>query len=150
MPEFRTITVGLADFVAVADGYIDAVIATHGVTSLEGGAVSIDVNDLDYAALMKIQKDCKQFYSIATAVAGGKTALVDQISLDDLGFHFFLSRQGAGLRFVDLDMDSRLAAELDDVANSMGRLEVEVRDRSIRILGAKALDAPVPFPSSSF
>jgi hypothetical protein len=141
MPEYKTIEVAYAAFAEVALGYADAIVAMHGVTSLDDATQNLDSSALDEAELRKIQEDCKQFYSIATAVAGGKTALLSRIGLYDLGFYFFLSRQGAGVGFLDQGIEHDVASDLDEVCASLGRLQVEIRDNRIRLSGAESTEA---------
>lgn len=113
----------------VARGYADCLLAHFGFSSFVDEWDGITSSDFSKSALKTLSEDCRTFLDEAQGLhPGGKNGLRDAIKQHDLGWHFFLARQGTGVGYQNFSMGS-FGDRLTELAESYGWIEVEISDK---------------------
>lgn len=101
MPEEYPITYNhLSSF---EKGYADSLIDNESNSDDYEKWVGIGVEDFSQEALLKIGKDCKRFVARAVGLLNTTDErLFSKIDGYDLGWHFYLERQGTGVGINDM------------------------------------------------
>lgn len=85
-----------------------------------------------------IAADCELFLASAAGPDSDfEKRLFEEVDAYDLGWHLHLERQGTGVGFADLLIEEPLLGRLQNGANKLRPLEVDVVDGSVRRSGAR-------------
>lgn len=116
------------DLLPYAQGYADALLECQGSCALGDEWTGIGPEDFAKSALRQIHIDCDQFFRAAIELhPDGEDGLMLEIDEYDLGYNFYLDRQGTGVGFRDRDLDE-LGEKLSALAEGFGWIEVEISD----------------------
>ena len=109
-------------------GYADSIIAHGGCSSFEQEWDDIDAGDFSGEALAAMLADCSSFHTAAIALhPKGKAGLGRDIGGHDLGWHFFLARQGTGVSYENF-MLGEFGDRLTELACRFDWVEVEISE----------------------
>lgn len=112
----------------VARGYIDCIVAAGGLRYVPVELQDIDRRNLPVSTLQAIAEDCASFLAAAEALhPDGKAGLRRAINHHDLGWHFFLARQGTGIGYQNF-MLGDFGEQLTELAVSYGSVVVQIRE----------------------
>lgn len=107
-------------------GYIEGVLGTNGSNSETAEWEGVGIEDLTQDSLRAIRRDCRAFLSKASRIyIGGGEALLDDMGANDLGYNFYLDRQGEGAGFRDRDLGD-MGDRLASIAEEFGPASVEL------------------------
>lgn len=110
-------------------GYADSIVAHGGCSSFEEDWAGVDADDFTEKALEVMVTDCSNFHAAAVALhPKGKAGLRRDIDEHDLGWHFFLARQGTGVGYENF-MLGKLGDGLTKLACGFDWIEVEISDQ---------------------
>lgn len=120
--------IAYSDLPPLVQGYADALYECEGNSSFQEDWNDITREDFATKTLMKMSEDCAAFYAAAiTAHPDGEDGLLMEIDEYDLGYNFYLDRQGTGVGFRDRDLEE-LGDRLEEIAAGFGWIEVEISD----------------------
>ncbi|RYG88793.1 MAG: hypothetical protein EON59_03280 [Alphaproteobacteria bacterium] len=112
----------------VARGCADSIVAHGGCNGYHDEWQDIGHGDFSAKALQVLADDCAKFIETAQGLhPDGKAGLRRAIKYHDLGWHFFLARQGTGVGFENF-MLGDFGEQLTQLAEGYGRIEVEITD----------------------
>lgn len=127
--------IAYSDLTPLAQGYADALLECQGSCAIADEWHGIGRDDFTEDTLRKIVEDCSSFFDAARKChPDGEEGLLFEIDEYDLGFNFYLDRQGTGVGFRDLSLEA-LGDKLEECAAGFGWIEVEItKDRRIAFL----------------
>lgn len=133
------------DLLPIAQGYADALLECQGNCAIGDEWHGLGPDDFSKGALRKIYLDCEKFFRAAIELhPDGEDGLMLEIDDYDLGFNFYLDRQGTGVGFRDRHLDE-LGDRLEQCAAGFGWIEVEITpDRKIDFLSPAPIAAQHP------
>lgn len=137
--------IAYSDLTPLAQGYADALLECQGSCAIADEWHGIGRDDFMKDTLRKVAEDCSSFLNAARKChPDGEDGLLFEIDEYNLGFHFYLARQGTGVAFHGLGLDD-LGEKLEECAAGFGWIAVEITtDRRIAFLPATPVAAPSP------